>query len=263
MTEICEELSKEKNLVFYDKKEYYRDVLKKIVEIFTKLGVDKEMLKNEKGEYRICISQKEKLKDLINSYTSPAMKLVRKNKFEEMNLQELQHIIAQVESILKSSVDYEEYLKQQSMIYNTTSYPYLKTREEVRLEGIQQVVKDMEDIKPIFNDKSLNLMDKVHLLYYYKQLIQEVSMQWREIVDILSENRKEEIRKNSMQLAEEGLSDEEIEKVFSDIISDSPKALIEAVQIYQEEIYLKSIKKMELQAIKEKSLEMFFEEDNQ
>jgi hypothetical protein len=225
---ICEELFKEKKDK-HDFENYYREVLKKVKEIFIKMGVDNEVLKKvEGGNYSICINQKEKMKQLIESYTSPSMKLVRKNKFEDIPISDLQSIVVQIEEIIKGTLDDEQYQEERNRMYMVTKYPFLKKMDEVRKEGITQVIKDMEEIKPIFKGAGLNEMDKVYLLNYYKDLLINASSKWRSVVEILSENRINEINELCMSIDEKSLDkmyeeDSNVDVIKSEMIKKVQK----------------------------------------
>lgn len=233
--ELFEEEGRSKGMGDFN--DYYKRTLEKFREIFLALGVDNKTLKDVEGKtYKVDAKHKEKVKDLIRSYTSKPMKKVRKHKYEEIEIGKLEEITSQVDEILKTALTKEEYLREKAQMNVVTRQHFLKEMKAVKAEGVSQIIKDMEEIKPLISGKTLNEMDKVYLLRYYKDLIKAVSKQWRGVVEILIDNRSEEIVEITSDMMENELDEKEMEKELLERMTDSPTALWEAIQIYTEEI---------------------------
>lgn len=214
---------------------YYREKRKRLMKIFKVLGADPLSLKDiQKDKYRIPLKQKDNIKKMLQEYTSKKMKLIRKEKFDEIPAEELGRIVAMVEGILKERLGNDErYEEQRTCVYLKTRYPVLKNIEEVRKMVLERIVQDMEDMKPVILDNTLQDMDKVYLLRYYRNLLEEASQQWREVVQNVSDLRTLEIADISLAMTEGGIKEE---TDLQQLMDESPVIIWKAVDMYRNDV---------------------------
>lgn len=235
--EICKVLHEEEKIP-YEFEEYYKIILKKVKDIFIKMGIDTNSLKTgERGSYQISINQKDEFKKIIKAYTSKPLRLIRKSEYEKLSIDELHKLVSIIDEIIKNTLSEEKYKEQLSSMYMLTRCSFLKTMEEVRTEGIGRIISDIESIKPLLLDMTLNETDKICLLEYYIKLIHNISSHWKRIVENFSYIRLEEIEEISLinMDKEEELSNTE----FFSMITDPKTALFHAIVRSIEDIEIK------------------------
>lgn len=210
--------------------DYYKGCLKKVKDIFGKFGINNDVLKDNKGKYLINSNQRENISELITSYTSKSMKKIRKLKFEEIAIGELEVKYSLVESILKESLNEELFQEELIKMDLITNYHLLKGISEVEKEGLEEVKSNIDEIKPFITEKFLNQEDKVMLLNFYNELIKNTSNMWKDIVEIYCEVREVEMFKevnNDVDNGNTGISELE-EKIYPQITErDNSKELDE------------------------------------
>ncbi|MGV8980539.1 hypothetical protein [Clostridium sp.] len=215
---------------------YYSGVMKKFKEILSGLGVDYNNLKKtDEAGYKIALSQKENVKEMIRSYKSKYVKLARKKKFNEMSTENLKDIINNVDTIISESLDNNEHYKVLSNIYMTTRIAFDEKVSELTKEGIAQIIKDIEDLKPISLDITISEMDRIALLNYYLQLIKQNSCKFKRIIELVNDIRENEIIDASSEMVTQKLNDDKIDKKFGSTM-DSSIVIWEAERIYDNEL---------------------------
>lgn len=236
--------------------DYYGRVLKKFKEILSGLGMDYEVLKNiDEDEYRIALSQKENVKEMIRSYKNKPMRLARNKKFDEVSTNDLKLIVDNLDNVLKESLDNNRYDKEISSIYLTTRIAYNEKVNNLKKDGIGEILSDIEYLKPLELDKTLSEMDKIALLNYYIKLIGETSFKFRSIVNKLSDIRESEVVDIGCDMAEKSVDENRIEEEFGSRIMESTIAIWEAEKLFEDELIEKytkiknKIPKHELDAI--------------
>jgi hypothetical protein len=235
----------EKDIIYSN---YYDTNKDRFKEILTILGVDNEVLKKiNKNEYEIPKSKKNIVKKLLNDYTKKPMKnYIRKKKFDEVQLDNLQEIVADVESLLKGKLEEEKYINERNKMYFNTRYPIRKAIEDTKKEAVEQILEDIEEIKPIFaeNNETLNDSDKIYLINYYKDLLKQVSSQWKQIVENVNDIRLQEITEISEQSLNNEIDDEDAYEELSELMDDSRAVVWQAIMEYKGEIDENKIRKL-------------------
>jgi phenylpropionate dioxygenase-like ring-hydroxylating dioxygenase large terminal subunit len=260
---LCQEMAEEsgKSMAENQFGNYYREQKKHFKEILTALGIDPNSLKKvDDDSFEIPVGQKEVVKTLLSSYTNPSMQQVRKSKFFEMEVKDLEPILKQVDELLEHSLEGESQLVQRSRLYTKTRFVVSEALREVRATAIAQIVKDLEGMKQFFaigkdrqegeeqqgetkkenrlslsekrDIKLLNDSDKAQLLRFYGQLLQEAAQKWWEIVTLFEELRQEEIFSQSERMIEA----EQAGGESAELVLDEPYLVLwEAIQTYRQE----------------------------
>lgn len=265
LRKICDELFKEKqdNLKDPDNSDdpdnYYKKCKAKFNDILLKTGIEKKTLKkNKEDEYEIPVNKKEIVKKLIKEYTTVSSKLIRESRFVDVEIDKLQEVIYDIETLLKEKLDNKEYIEQRNNLYLVTNYPILRSISDIRKKAIETIIKDMENVKPLMmnivtkrntnNIKAkkmneipqdnknigLNFTDKTYLLDYYKELIISASQQWKAIVEKVDQMRLEEILNIGDKMRSENIKELGPEK-FSKLLIDSPIVIWNAIEEHRKE----------------------------
>lgn len=237
--QICKELADEagKELDEQQFKNYYDQKKDEFKEILASLGVEPETFRNvDNNSFQIPIDHSGTIKMLLNSYTSKELgKKIRKQKYFDMDFKGLEEIVKQVDSLLVDGLDTEKQLTERSKLFTITRYVIRQAITEVQSAAIEQVLRNIEEMKTFFTfeDKWLNDSDKAHLIRYYGQLIKEANDKWHTIVDIYEGLRSEEIIEQSMQMVDNSKSDYP-EDNMPDLQLDEPYLVLwQAIQEYR------------------------------
>ena len=197
----------------FNLKEFARDVRKKFKAILQVFGVEIDIFSVEgKKGYRFPSSQVDNIIEIMKTFNSAAYKPIKKGNgnFAGVQLEELQKIMGMLEELINASFNDKEADEHRSRMYLKTRSLFLQESKEIMDSSVEDIKVNIEELRPNINEFSvgdenknekdyylnnhfLNDMDRIRLIGYYNELIEEATNKWKRIVKIVSEERVEEL----------------------------------------------------------------------
>ncbi|TBL77424.1 hypothetical protein [Paenibacillus thalictri] len=200
--EICNEYFSSKNdkenakqkkdqteTAFDPKHHFYIEQKKRFKEMLSCLGVNVDVLKPENQAFAIPAEHKDQVIKLLKSYTSPAMKKIRKKAYSEVDYKEVEAFIKIVDLILDERLFGKDRYDQLARMQVLTRYKVNEAVQQVRNEAVNEIIGSIQELIPIVTESMLNDPDKIGLLSYYKQILITANHHFRKVTEIVSDLR--------------------------------------------------------------------------
>lgn len=264
--ELSRELMKEDGKEGYDYKnennESKKRELEKKFENYrkTKLEYFKEIFgdKYQDGKnYSIPIEEKEIVKMAIRGYTSKYYNNVRNRKIPSFE-DTINYVKRMEEAIEKSDMDEEKRDEYVLDLYGTLELESKKASidvyndiTEIIKENIENIKVKQVEVNGVLEDRirDLNDYDAKLLIMYYKKLVINITSQWNELCDIVSELRMEDI----LNVSDEQLEFDDDIVCLNNKVKKSIDIIKEAINIFNEDNKLDELKKLTIEEKKKLS----------
>ena len=223
-------------------KDYCDEQLGRFSEIMKELGINIQTFrKTTSNSFELPASRKEEVKWLLQNYTTSTMKKLRKGKLRELPHDDLKEIVHNAEDIIKDKFDGK-------LRYQELAKMYIKTRTKIdeainNLErtAIARIQSDVENLRTyVHQDKkiqrTLNESDRIGLINYYTQLLENTSDQFKAVTSEVDEFRRIELAEITYRMSDEKLEIqdehlvshlekemEDIEYVIWDVVTEFSK----------------------------------------
>ncbi|MBO4908572.1 MAG: hypothetical protein J5476_04745 [Lachnospiraceae bacterium] len=232
MAELIEEIKlRSKSEINSDKK-----IREKILELFKILNIRTEYLQENRkptGEYRFPVESVDFLCHLHDFYTTRGGKNFRRGKFDQVNLDTLRLIIANMVAMLKHcNLTGEEVKEQEQIMWIATNFIYLDSRDKIKNQ-IASIILDFypktkekygtysgDREHPVVQEKSrfrysLTELDAVDMFYFFDYVLEDlkkVQGKYRKIYTNMVDIRQDELSEEGYRIGAL-FSDEDVDNL--------------------------------------------------
>ncbi|MEK8204164.1 hypothetical protein [Paenibacillus sp. FSL L8-0696] len=180
-----------------------------------------------------------KIHDIVTSLKQPHLKNplreIIENSFEKLSPTEISKAVVAINSILNDQLEGDSLAKELNKVQQRSGILLREALNQFHKDTLPLLIEEIKSTAFITdNETILNDIDRLTLMQYYMEILQQTRDRFRKITEISAELRTEELANISIKQANN--FDENTSGALWFQLSDFNSVIEEAIQIYKEEI---------------------------